>query len=409
MIFLIRMAVKNTFRKARRSLITAVTVLVGVTMIIVAWAFLDGLDNSVIRGQIRSDSGHFRIATKGYFAVEEIDELGPLLEDWTPLKEAMKAESEPKLLPRLSFTGELSDGRHGLTARGIGIEPDAYFKAFDLPFSSELKADALKDGVTPLWLGAGLAEPFGVKPGDTLTVLARTRYGNYTADEYTIAGIIQSQNAVIDSMTFFIPLRKAQELLDTGTAVTEVVGYLSRASLTEELPERMGAVLGTHNLEMQTWQQRAAPTLKLNAVRRKLLSVLGGVILLVAATGIANTMVMSCFERIREIGTMRALGFQIEHVVFLFLMEALVIGFLGATVGSIIGSTVIYNLRDGIDISSFTSGGNMAISMGSRLYFELKPARVATAFGIGLVVTMLAALYPSIKFSKLSALEAMKR
>jgi putative ABC transport system permease protein len=120
-------------------------------------------------------------------------------------------------------------------------------------------------------------------------------------------------------------------------------------------------------------------------------------------------MVMSAFERIREIGTYRALGLQTERVATLLLVEAAVIGVLGALLGALLGSAVVYAMRDGIDVSKMMASGNITVSMSTMLYVDLSPARVASAFFTGLIVAALAALYPAIKFSRLSPMEAMKR
>ena len=131
--FLLRLATKNVFRKSWRSLITATPVLVGVMMTLVGWGLINGIDQAVIIGQIRSDTGHFRIFADGYLDTEAEAELDHLVEDPLGIRSLFPAEMEPRLHPRLSFRGELSDGRNGLTARGIGIEPETYFADFFLP------------------------------------------------------------------------------------------------------------------------------------------------------------------------------------------------------------------------------------------------------------------------------------
>jgi putative ABC transport system permease protein len=129
----------------------------------------------------------------------------------------------------------------------------------------------------------------------------------------------------------------------------------------------------------------------------------------VAATSIANTMVMSAFERIREIGTYRALGLQTERVAAMLLVEAAVIGVLGALLGAALGSAAVHGMRNGIDVSAMMASGNITVSMSTMLYVDLSLSRVMSAFFTGLIVAMLAALYPALKFSRLSPMEAMKR
>ncbi len=408
MTFLLRLAVKNVLRKAWRSLLTAIPVLVGVMMTILGWGLIDGIDNAVIFGQIKSDSGHFRVMAEGWLETEEEAELDLLIEDPGAAAGLLAPVDDLRLHPRLSFSAELSDGRNGLVARGIGIEPDAYFADFVLPFERQLEGED-DNGLESIWLGAILAEDFDVAPGDALTVLVRTRHGSYNAEEYTVRGLIRSQNPAIDNFAFFIPLASARELLDTGGAVSEIVGLLPRRSLAVDLPARLGPELAACGLEIQTWRQRAEPMLRINRLRRKILGVIVGIIILVAATSIMNTVVMAAFERVREIGALRALGLQIEGVVGLFLAEALIIGLLGAAAGCGSGVAVVHWLRDGLDFSAAAASGGIAMSVSTVLYFEHNPGQVAVAFAIGLGMTLIAALYPSIKFSRLPPVEAMRR
>lgn len=404
--FLLRIALKNTFRKARRSLLTALSVFVGVFMMLLGLSFIDGLDSSVVRGQIRSDTGHFRVMAKGYLEAEEENELGPLVEGWEKLKEPLAGATGTQLHPRLTFPAELSNGVDGLQARAVGIEPESYLAAFDLPV---LRSAPVPQGQTPMWVGSGLAEPLGLAPGSSATLLARTRFGTYTAEEFVVAGIIRSSNASIDSTTFFIPLKKAQQLLDAENFVSEVVGFVPRDALAMDLQAANAASLQGQGLFMQTWKERAEPVLSLNQTRRKSLNALVFLIMLVAAASIANTMVMSAFERMREIGTYRALGLQTERVASMLLVEAAVIGVVGALLGAGIGSAVIHGMRNGIDVSEMMASGNISVSMSTMLYVDLSMKRVLSAFFTGLIVATLAALYPAIKFSRLSPMEAMKR
>ena len=416
--FLLRLAVKNVLRKAWRSLITATPVMVGVMMIVIGWGFIDGADNAVIVGQIKSDSGHFRVMARGYLADEEEAELEALMEDPAAVRELLRHLDGLRLHERLTFAAEISDGRNGLVARGVGVEPEAYFADFVLPLESALEGDSRgpdpgsageAEGGIPLWIGAELAGSFDLAPGDSLTVLARTRYGSYTAEEFEVHGLIRSQNPAIDQLVFFIPLDAARRLLDADRAASELVGLLPRRALALDLPRQLGAELAGRGLELQTWRQRAEPMLRINRMRRKILGVIVGIIILVAATGIMNTVVMAAFERIREIGALRALGMQVHGVVALFVAEALIIGLVGAAAGCALGAAFLTSWPDGLDFSKLTSEGGMAMSVSAVIYFQLRTIHLVSAFAIGLGMTLLAALYPSIKFSRLPPAEAMRR
>lgn len=407
--YLPRLALKNALRKPGRSLLTASSVVVGVALTILAWAFLDGLDRSVIHGQIRSDTGHLRVFRQGYLAVEEKGELHELIDEAGAVESMLRVKRpELRLHPRLVFEAELSNGRQGLVAHGIGIRPESHFRDFTLPLEKRLETED-GAGLKPLWLGADLATAFKAEPGDTLTVLARTRPGSYTAEDFVVTGIVRSSNPAIDNLVFFVPLDEAQTLLDCEDAVSDIVGFLPDQDLSTAAASELRPALGERKLAVQTWQERAEPILRLNRMRRKIFGLVVGIILLISATGIANTVVMSCFERIHEIGTLRALGFQTERVVALLMIEAFTVGLAGSALGAGLGAWIVYMLRDGLDLSRFMASSNYAVSLSSILYFALDWRPVGFAFGIGLIVTVLAAIFPAVKFSRLSPMEAMRR
>lgn len=406
--FLLRMAWRNIWRKPARSALTACSVMVGVLMLILMQSFLTGLDRAVIDGQIHGDTGHFRLMPVGYLETEEDLELGLSLQDVPRLlPKLQKILPEARLFPRLSFAAELSDGYEGLRARGMGIEQDSVWQSFRLPLEKELGSSP-EPGSTPLWLGADLAKTFKILPGKTVTVMARTAAGSYTAQEFLVAGLIRSQNPAIDNMTFFIPLQAAQTLLDMPDSATEIVGLMPRAGQTEGLQKRLKAA-GVHNLECQTWQEKAEPFLRVNRVRRKIFTVILGVALLIAASGIANTVVMSCFERLREIGSLRALGFQVEQLVSLLLLESTGIGMLGSGLGAGLGLLVLHTWRDGLDFSRFAASTGSSFSISTIIYLPLDGQLVLWAALLGVMVTILSSFWPALHFSRGNLLEAMHR
>lgn len=140
------------------------------------------------------------------------------------------------------------------------------------------------------------------------------------------------------------------------------------------------------------------------------LLLIGSVSLFVAAIGIANTMIMSIYERTREIGVMKVLGAEVSDILKLFLLEAGIIGLLGGIMGSICsvaGSKIINELSKN---PSAGSEGEFMMEMG------ITPAEasyvplwlIGAAIGFSILVGLISGLIPAIKATKLSALEAIK-
>ncbi|WP_343208822.1 ABC transporter permease [Anaerolentibacter hominis] len=140
--------------------------------------------------------------------------------------------------------------------------------------------------------------------------------------------------------------------------------------------------------------------------RQKTFGGLGAISLLVAAMGIANTMLMSVNERKKEIGVMKVLGCEIKDILTMFLLEAGIIGLLGGVCG--VGISYIISFI----MNTMGSGGEemgMEMIEGGRLAVSVIPAwLVVFALLFALGVGLLSGAYPSRKAVKISALEAMK-
>lgn len=128
---------------------------------------------------------------------------------------------------------------------------------------------------------------------------------------------------------------------------------------------------------------------------------IGAVSLLVAAIGIANTMMMSIYERTKEIGVMKVLGCDLKNIQGMFLMEAAYIGFIGGVVGLILsyGVSAIINLFLGAEALGMEGSGGLSY---------IPPWLILLAIGFSTLVGMLSGFFPSLRAMKLSPLAAIR-
>ncbi|QXM05284.1 ABC transporter permease [Crassaminicella indica] len=138
-----------------------------------------------------------------------------------------------------------------------------------------------------------------------------------------------------------------------------------------------------------------------------ILGAIGGVSLLVAAIGITNTMIMSIYERTREIGVMKVLGANLDDIKRLFLFEAAMIGFVGGILGVMISYALSYGLNKFGEGSMNGMGmmGGMAGSGGMSI-IPIELALIGVAFAT--VVGIISGYLPARRAMNLSALEAIK-
>jgi putative ABC transport system permease protein len=139
-----------------------------------------------------------------------------------------------------------------------------------------------------------------------------------------------------------------------------------------------------------------------------------GILFVAAAAGIANTMMMSTFERRSEFGMLLALGARPRRLVRMILLEAVVLGLVGVAIGSALGAAlVLVTSRTGIDYAALTgTGAEEASFAGLNLSFVVYPRLQARHVWIGtLAVTLtsaLASVWPAALVARLQPAEAMR-
>ena len=159
-----------------------------------------------------------------------------------------------------------------------------------------------------------------------------------------------------------------------------------------------------------TWIDATKELLELQEIRQQSLNFLVFILLGIAGLGIANTILMAAFERMREIGTLRAMGMTRRRVLSMFLIEGGMIGIFGGFFGSVLGAVPIYWwATNPIDMSPMIEdkgAGNFPISV--FLYTEFSWMVVIGSFGFGVLVAVLSSIYPSFVATRMSPAEAVR-
>lgn len=400
MSYLLRMALRNTLRNRRRSALTGVAIIVGVAIFVLAQSLIAGIERTMIGTEVDSEHAHLRVMSRGFASDEDFFPTDQALPDVAGLRERLRERfPSARTAQRTAFSAQLTAGGRSLNCRGLAMDPHEYaslLRLGELPGASGHHA----------WLGSDVAAAFGFKPGDRLSLQAKTRHGTRNAlTDVVIAGFITTGHPLVDNFTIFVPSTSGQELLDTDA------DYATELLVRFADPDAaMGAkrLVETANVTAQTWQEKTEYIIRFNNVRRAVFSVVTAVIMLIAAAGVANTTLMSGFERIAEIGALLALGLSRQRVMALFLIEACLIAVLGVGTGLALGSVPSWYLeRHGLPFPKMDEGG-AAVPIPPVLYFDLTANTLVLAALIGLAVTITAALYPAWKLSRTDPIYALK-
>ena len=410
----LRLAIKNLLRYKRRTLLTGLLIVVGVVAVIV-FSGLSGSFKQAIVGQI-TDSvlSHVQVHRKGYLA--SIDNLP--LDRMMPPKAFEKlegllsgAEGIAAYSPRIKFGAMLSNYTQTTNVRLNGIDPAKEQKTVPL-LASRVK-DAAHDDVLlkpgEVLLPEILAKGMDLKTGDTMVLVANNKEGSVNGMTFKVAGIVESLMGPggrdgylhIDDSVALLRM-ETPEISEVAIRVKNFGNLKTVAGKLNDLVAPLTNKQGGPMFEVHTWEQL---TPFYNIIRMIDVMTLGIRIILIAVVliSVLNVMMMSVYERVREIGTLAAMGTRPGRIMALFVAEGICLGLAGAITGSVIGTGVLWIMNlTGVDVAF---GSNNQI-------FTLAPtislAEVALTCIIVLGVSILASLQPAAKAAGLEPVEALR-
>jgi putative ABC transport system permease protein len=400
---LFKLAYRNFFRNTRRSIISGISVALAITAIIFIRSYLGGFFENISGNVVRLISGHIRITTKEYERRERMLPLAESMELSPEFYESLPEEEIKITSPRIKFGVLLGEEELTVPALGYAINPETERDIGGLQ-KRMIAGSYIRSGEKAAILGTGLAERLGVTVGDTLTIITRTAYDSPTGVNLLVKGIFRIGIGGMDRSIFYMPLDVGQTMLDLEGRATEFAIILNNPDNTIKIANAMnlGADYSVVPFQYNT-------LLRYINVATYVYSVFYFIILLVACSAIANTMLMVVFERTKEIGMMKALGLNNLSIVGLLTIEAGIIGVIGSALGSIFGAALSYWLKyQGIDISMMSSTTSSDMPFGPIIYTAPTPFIIFSAFILGLVVTIIVALLPISRVTRLNPARALK-
>lgn len=329
----LRFAWANVQRNRRRSAVTVAIAALGSAAILLAGGFALATYQALAEASART-TGHLIVARPAQFARDEDVPLQHGLDDLAALKSRLLADPAVRqVLPRVSFSGLVSNGEKSTVMMAVGIDPDAEF-AIKGPFLSVKAGRVMASGeALQVMLGEGLARSLKATPGSGLTLLASTSEGALNALDVTVAGVFSTGVPDIDQRLVYTDLATAHKLLAT-TRVSTLGVFLDRMDATGPAQARVQAMLP--QLQAQTWLDQAPFYRSVRDLYNRIFGALGLIIGVIVVFVVTNAMAMAVIERTREIGTLRALGTLPGQLVRSFALEGLLLGGVGAATGALL-------------------------------------------------------------------------
>ena len=413
MLKLLKMALRNLLRYRRRTALTSLLIVIGVVSVLLFIA-VAGSFKAMMIGQITDSMlGHLQIHRRGYVASIESLPLN-LNMPATLVQRAQKAlEGESAIAawsPRVKFGAMFSNFTETTSIRVNGVDPVSEAKVTPLLPGRQLdgnKGDTLVargEILVPVLIARGLQ----VKAGDTIVLVATNSDGSVNGKTFVIRGTLESATGP-GGRDGYIHIDDARELLRMKQPdVSEIAIRISDPEQVDRVVSRLDAGYAEIRnkqdrpaLEVHPWQRLSPFANIANMIDIMTISIK---IMLVAIVLVAimNVMVMAVYERIREIGTIAAIGTPPSRILSLFLGEGLMLGVVGTLAGTVISIIAIYALN--IWKITFSFGQQQGLLLSP----AIAPGQILFVDALVIAVAVVASLQPAWTASRMDPITALR-
>jgi lipoprotein-releasing system permease protein len=319
----------------------------------------------------------------------------------------------PVLDGQVFLTTSQGGGRGGLV-RGVTAEDLRQLH----PVADHLIAGKLADltGDNAILVGAGIAAYNRLRVGSDITLIspqgAATAFGTVPRERaFRVVGIFDAGLSTYNDGVVFLPLPMAQIFFQKPDAITGFQIWVSDPDHVEEVVRPLAAILAGHDLLLRDWRHANDQLVGVLQVQKDTMFIVLGLIVLVAAFNVISSLIMLVKDKRADIAVLRTLGAGSGAILRIFLMCGAFVGVSGTAIGTLLGVLVCHNI---VAIQHFIEGltGNQVFDSSVFMLTELPSAidwgDVARVVALGLVLSLLATLYPSWRAARTDPVEALR-
>ena len=401
---ILKIAFRNTFRQKRRTILTALAMIVGFTLLSLTIGLSDGAYGGIIEIFTRNRTGHIQVHREGYLDKPSLYET---IDGYTAIGETIQGtDGVEAWTPRIYAAGLGSVGEKSTAVQIIGIDVTRETQAtrFNKKVieGSVLAETASHEAV----IGKGLAKILSAQVGSEIVIFSQGADGSLANDMYKIVGIAESGDDVTDRRTCYLHIEDAQELFVLDGRAHEIVVIVSNINQVDKVTSAIKTRLNDSTLDVAPWQVIAKSFYRAMKADQQGDAIARWVIMFIVAIGVLNTVLMSVLERTREYGVLKAVGTKPTQIFWLVICEVVVIALGSICVGALLGVFVNYLLSIyGITYPEEISFGGMAFKT---LYAEVNVRCLIIPAITVMLSAAVVSLFPAIKAARIMPAKAMR-
>lgn len=386
------LAWRHVRRRGLQSALTVAGVAIGVAVLIIALSLTNGFIDELVSSTLRATP---MLTLQSYLPGETLADDPAMVSALAGERGVVAAApflSGQALIARRASQALGVSARQGFT-QVVGIDPDLETAVLDLPVLSEQRSALAQAG--GIVLGSTLAQSLGVSVGDT--VMLRDISG--ATAQFIVAGTFRVGNELIDAVTAYTSLPNLQAYLG---AEGRVSGYHLRLS-DPTAAHRVGLTLADkYSLRPVSWESLFASLISQLRLQKAVIGVVVFLIVIVAAFGITNVLVLTVNEKTADIAILRALGASEGQVLRTFTLQGFALGGLGTVFGVVLGLAVAAYFK----FQPYPLPGDLYFI--TQLPIQFQAPDVVWVCAVSLVTSVVAGLLPARRAARLDPVAVLR-
>lgn len=405
----LRIAWRNLGRNFKRTLMAGGAIALGQFSFLAVCALLRGFSDVWLESITGPLMGHAQIHAPEWREDRSVDLT---VTDLAGTLRALRQDpAMDRAMPRMyaPVLAALTD--EGFMAVVVGVEPTAEaHSAGLLPDTSQ----SGRLGGRRVLVGRALARREGIEPGMEIAVVGQDVDGSIASELYRVEGVLASAVDLVSTMGLVVSLEDAQDLLRAPDQAHEIVLRMRDAETLDESVARLRATEEMAGLEVLPWRELAAQLVTMVEMLDAYTFIILIIVFVAAAAGIANTMLMSTFERTRELGMLLSLGCRPGRLGRIILLEAVILGLVGVGVGTGLGWVlVLATAESGLDYAALGGGEAYEVSfkglqLSSMVYPKMYARDVISGVAAVALTALAAVAWPAWHVARMEPVEAMR-
>lgn len=414
-----KIAFRNTMRHKRRTFLTAIIITMGLFIFIWFDSLLSGMDRNSIENMVNLTESSIKVYSADYDQDRNALPLKYGISNYSQIESfLLNTKGVTGVTPRTSFLGELTSGPKALHVIGTIIDPVKDKTVFTTSKYIAKGRYFSTNSVTEILLGVKLADDMKVNVGDTITLRSQTKFEANNAVDFEVVGLINSPHPAVNESGAYITYQAAEPFLDIGGIYPEADIHVDwkKGESADDYLTKLKALKnqikqnfpGVASYTFNDLQGGFLALLKQKGTSGNIMSFL---ILLIAAIGIVNSVLMSVYERIREVGVLKAMGIKPAEILRMFMYEGIIIGLIGSLLGLLLAFiTNVWMVTVGMDWSGMMKGASttsMGMPVSMVFYGQWNPGTFIGMFLFGMIISIAASYVPARKAAKMQATDCL--